>query len=410
MNPLLDWIVSVDDHVIEPPNLWVDRAASGDRDRVPHVERIDGIDTWIYEHHRTPIPGIMVCADKEPGDFDPMPVNYEDMRPGYYDSVARVADMDTDGVLAQACYPTFGRFCGQAFLETKDKDLALRCLRTYNDWLIDEWAGAVPGRQIPLMMIPLWDPVAGASEIERCADKGAKGILFSENPYRLGLPSIHDRDGYWDPVLAAANETEMPLCTHIGSSSFVPVTSPDAPMAVGSIIINLNLAAPAVDWLYSGQFQRYPNLKLMLAEGGIGWIPFVLERAHHVSTVYRYLSKISGPTENDGQVTFEYSDLAAAKFTDDPIALFHDHIFGCFIEDDFGARNLDDIGIDNVMIETDYPHSDSLWPHSIAAAHRALEGRSDEDKYKVLQGNALRVLNFTPAPYPNLEGPERVAS
>ena len=399
MDSRLDWIVSVDDHLVEPPGLWVDRASSRDRDRVPRVERVDGVDTWIYEHHATPISGIMVCAGKSDVDFDPLPVNYEDMRPPMYDSEARLEDMDVDGVLAQMCFPTFARFCGQTFLETEDKDLALRCVQIYNDWLIDEWCGVAPGRYVPVIILPLWDPVLGAAEIERCAAKGGKGILFSENPHRLGLPSIHDKKRLWDPVFAAANDTQMPLCTHIGSSSYVPATSPDAPMAIPAITLNLNLAAPVVDWLYSGNFQRFPNLKLVLSEGGIGWIPYILERASHVSKRYRYLTKLDVQVE-DGLPVINFSDENAARFTDDPTALFREHIFGCFIDDKFGAANLDAIGIDNVMIETDYPHSDSLWPHSIAAAHQALEGRSDEDKFKVLQGNATRVFNFTPAPYP----------
>ena len=153
MGERLDWLISVDDHIIEPPELWQVRVPHKYRDRAPRVERIEGYDTWLYEDLRTHVPGNMVCADKEPGDFSPLPVNYEDMRPGYYDSASRVADMNVDGVLAAACFPTFPRFCGQVFTEAKDKDLALVCLQVYNDWIIDEWAGAAPGRFIPLIVL-----------------------------------------------------------------------------------------------------------------------------------------------------------------------------------------------------------------------------------------------------------------
>jgi predicted TIM-barrel fold metal-dependent hydrolase len=301
------------------------------------------------------------------------------------------------------CFPFLPRFCGQTFLETEDKDLAFRCVKVYNDWLIDEWCGAAPGRFIPLIIIPLWDPRLAAGEIERCAEKGAKAIAFSENPYQLGLPSIHDPGRFWDPVFAAANETQMPLCTHIGSSSHVPQSSPDCPMAVPAVMTNLNLAMPTVDWLYSGHFQRFPDLKLVLSEGGIGWIPYVLERADHVSKVYRYLAHLEIKIEPGTlKPLVTQSKEPSTAFADEPIALFREHVFGCFIEDQFGADNLDAIGVDNVMIETDYPHSDSLWPNSIAEAHKALDGRSDDDKFKILQGNAMRVFNFTPAPYPSL--------
>src|SRR4029077_4264224 len=149
--------------------------------------------------------------------------------------------------------------------------------RVYNDWFIEEWCGKAPGRQIPIVTLPLWDPKLAAAEIERCASRGAKGIFFSENPYDLGTPSIHDKDGHWDPVFAAANDTGMPLLAHLGSSSRSTTTAPDAPYQVGAVLTGLNLSKFLVDWLFSGKLQRYPNLKLVMAEGGIGWIPWVLE-------------------------------------------------------------------------------------------------------------------------------------
>ena len=393
----LQWLISVDDHIIEPPNVWVDRASAADRARVPHVERIDGVDTWVYENYRTSVMGILAAAHQQPDDYSPLPVNYDELPQVYYDPTARIPDMDKDHVVAGLNFPFFPRFCGQTFSQVQDKELALKCLTAYNDYIIDEWCAAAPGRYIPMVIVPLWEPRPAVAEVHRCADKGAKAIAFSENVYPLGFPSIHS--GEWDGFFAAANETKMPLCTHIGSSSVSPNTSPDAPFGVQSVNIGLNLAHSTTDWLFSGKLQKFPDLKIVLSEGGIGWIPYLLERAEHVAAEYHYLRANNWTID---PATMRMSAVATdpAIFPESPRQLFRDHIFGCFIEDEFGVANLDYIGVENVMIETDYPHTDSLWPHSLEAAHERLEGRSDADKYKVLQGNARRVFNFEPAPYP----------
>lgn len=393
----LQWMISVDDHIIEPPNLWVDRASAADRDRVPHVERIDGVDTWIYDQARASVLGILVAAHQRPAEYSPLPVNYDEMPRAYFDPVARIPDMDEDHVIAGLNFPFFPRFCGQMFAHLGDRDLGLQCVQAYNDFVIDEWCAAAPGRYIPMVIVPLWDTRLAVEETLRCAAKGAKAIAFSENLHPLGFPSIHS--GAWDDFFAVVNETKMPLCTHIGSSSVSPTTSPDAPFGVQAVNINLNLANSTTDWLFSGKLQKYPDLKIVLAEGGIGWIPYLIERAEHVAADYQYLRANNWAVD---PATMRLSPVPTDPeiFPKSPRQLFRDHLYGCFIEDDFGAANLDSIGVDNVMIETDYPHTDSLWPNSLQAAHKALDGRSDVDKYKVLQGNARRVFNFEPAPYP----------
>src|SRR5262249_27371468 len=159
--------------------------------------------------------------------------------------------------------------------------------------------------------------------------------------------------------MAACHDTKLPLCLHIGSSSVIPETSPDAPLGVMAVMQNLNLAAPTVDWLYSGKLQQYPDLKIVLSEGGIGWIPYILDRAAHVSSTYRYMKGRRWVFDPQIFQVLPGGDDDPDLFPDDPVQLFRDHIYGCFIEDYFGAANLGFIGVDNVMVETDYPHSDS---------------------------------------------------
>jgi len=402
MDPRLNWMISVDDHVLEPKHVWESRLPSKYREAGPRLRRDEQGEAWFYEDKRSPTIGLAAVAGKKTEEFSPLPITYDDMRPGCYDPGARVEDMLRDGVLASLCFPSFPRYCGQVFSEGQDKELGLACIRAYNDWMIDEWSGSAPGRFIPMIIMPLWDPMLAATEIERTAAKGAKAIAFSENPAQLGYPSIYDRDRYWDPVLAAANDTKLPLCTHVGSSSRLPKTSDDMPMLAVIVYASVvNMIGACTDWLFSGVLQRYPDVKLCLSEGGIGWIPYVLDRCEWTLDRHRAWG-LKGEYEGDlwkgntaavGTGSSPMADI-------DPMQLFREHIYGCFITDPHGIRSLEEIGVDNVMIETDYPHSDSAWPNSLETAHNSLEGWSDEVKYKVLRGNAERVFNFTAAAPP----------
>jgi predicted TIM-barrel fold metal-dependent hydrolase len=397
----LDWLISVDDHVLEPGHVWESRLPAEYREIGPRLKTDDQGEAWFYEGKRIPTMGLQAAAGKKKPEFSPLPMTYAEMRPGCYDSVQRLGDMDQDGVLASMCFPSFPRFCGQTFYEGDDKELGLLCVKAYNDWMIEEWAGGAPGRFIPMIIIPLWDPVAAAKEVERTASLGAKAIAFSENPHPLGLPSIHDKNRYWDPLFDAAAQAGMPICTHLGSSSSLPQTSPDSPMIATLAMQPVNLSLTCIDWLFSGLFNRFPDLKLCLSEGGIGWIPYVLERCDYVVDRQGYWA---GRGEFSGDLTKGTTAVVEGAegldFSTPPSQLFRDHIYGCFIDEMHGPRSMSEIGVDNVMIETDYPHTDSSWPNSIEFAHKNLTHLSDEDKYKILRGNAERVFNFTPSEPP----------
>jgi len=345
--PSEEWLISVDDHVIEPGHVWQDRLPTAFRERGPRLKMHDGHSAWVYDGNVFAHRILHAAAGRAKEEFSPAPISYEDMRPGCYDPVERAADMDRDGVLASLCFPSFPRFCGQTFYEGNDRELAMHCVIAYNDWMIDEWSGSMPGRFIPMIILPLWDPVAGAAEIERCAAKGAKAITFPENPTPLGLPSIHSHDRFWDPVLSAANATGMPLCTHIGSSSQMPTTSQDAPMIVHISVQPVNLMLTTADWVFSGHFDRYPDLKLCLSEGGIGWIPYMLEKLDYTWDRQRHWSATGHTTLGDavagrgGQIT----ETATNSFDTPPSEIFRNHIYGCFIDEKFGVEVIDYIGV-----------------------------------------------------------------
>jgi predicted TIM-barrel fold metal-dependent hydrolase len=393
----LDWLISVDDHVLEPPGVWVDRVPAKDRDRAPHQVIEGDMEFWVYDGKRYPSSGLSAVAGKKKEEFSPEPVTYAEMRPGCYDAKARIEDMDRAGILASLCFPTVTRFCGQLFMEASDREFGFVCLQAYNDWMIEEWCGAAPGRYIPLVLIPMWDPALAAKEMERCAAKGATAFAFSENPAPLGLPTIHDKDRYWDPVMAAASDLEMVCSMHVGSSSQVPQIAPDSPFMANLAWGAVRTSGAMLSWLFSGMFTRFPGLKIALSEGEIGWMPYFLERAEQVLDKQRFWVQ-------RGVKFMEHATTDVDLNTIDIRALFRDHVFGCFIDDAHGIASIDDIGEDNIMCETDYPHSDSTWPDCIGVVKKRIGHLSPEVQYKLLRGNAERLYRFTPAEPPALVG------
>ncbi|RMH69356.1 MAG: amidohydrolase [Actinomyces sp.] len=391
-------IISVDDHVVEPPDLWTSRVPRRYLDRAPRVERDrarfsfeggvfsyekgvedgDWCDWWLYDDLVYPLPKLSAAVGFD--KLDVTPITFDQIRPGAWKQAERLADMDANGVEASICYPNvLPRFCGQAFLEREDKELAAVCVRAYNDWMIDEWcAGDGAGRLIPMTIIPLWDPEAAAAEIRRCADKGSHAISFSENPYHLGLPSVHDPSRFWDPVFAACQETETVLCMHIGSSSKMPSTSPDAPFSVSSTITFANAMGSMCDYILSGILERFPGLVIAYAEGQVGWMPYVIERMDK-------LWEERDPTTSFG-----------VQLPKRPSSYIDGRIYGCIFDDEIGLRNRDVVGMDNICFEVDYPHADTTFPHTRETFTKIVTqaGLDDEEIHKLARANAVRAFGL----------------
>jgi predicted TIM-barrel fold metal-dependent hydrolase len=397
----LDWLISVDDHVLEPPNVWVDRVAAKDRDRAPQLIVEGDSDYWLYDGKKMYGSGLSAVVGRKKEDFSPEPLPYKDMAPGCYDPIARLEDMNRAGILASLCFPSLPRFCGQLFAEASDREFGLVCLKAYNDWMIDEWCASAPGRYIPLTLIPIWDTALAVAEMERCAEKGSTAFAFSENFAPLGYPTINDANGHWEPVLRAANDLEMVACMHVGSSSTLPSIAPDSPFMANLTWGASRTSGTMLTWLFSGWFQKYPNLKIALSEGEVGWIPYFLERAEQVLDKQRHWVKKGVQFNMPGN-----SHAAAGSVIDldnfDLRQLYKDHVFGCMIEDKHGIASIEEIGEDNIMCETDYPHSDTTWPDSIHMVKRIISHLPEETQYKILRGNAERVYRFTPAEPPVL--------
>lgn len=388
-------IISVDDHVLEPPDVWTSRLPGKYADVWPRVEHrkvsnlaFNGVtytydidpdtgketDFWVYEDLQVPMRRIIAAAGYEVDEVTLEPITYEEMRPGCYDAGARLADMDLNWCEASLTFPTFPRFCGQTFLEAKDRELAELCVLAYNDWMVDDWCAGSGGRLVPLTIVPLWDPDLAAKEVERNAARGVRAVCFSEIPPHLGLPSIHT--GHWDPFFAACDETGTVVNMHIGSSSQMPATSPDAPAAVQATLSFNNAMASLGDFLFSGVLPRFPNLKLAYSESQIGWIPYALERADAVWH------------------QFQGWGYDRSRVPEPPSTYFHRQVYGCFFRDFHGMEALDRIGVDNVTFEVDYPHSDSTWPRSRQAAEDMMAGLAPEVVHKLVRQNAIDMLGL----------------
>jgi predicted TIM-barrel fold metal-dependent hydrolase len=369
-------LVSVDDHVVEPPDMFEGRLSARYAAQAPRVEtRDDGTEIWRFDGKEATNIGLNAVAGRPMEEYGIEPTSFAEIRPGCYDIHERVRDMNANGVIGSMCFPSFPNLCGQLFAKAKDPDLGLAVLRAYNDWHIEEWCGTYPGRFIPLGLPPIWDPEAMAAEIRRTSAMGCHAVSFSENPSKLKLPSFHSE--HWDPFWTACSEEGTLVCLHIGSSSSLVVTAPDAPIDVLLGLQPVNIVQAAADLLFSPVLRKFPDLRVALSEGGIGWIPYFLERMDWIYTRHHRWT---------GQ---DFGDRL-------PSQVFAEHMVTCFIDDAAGVEMRARVGLDSICWESDYPHSDSTWPESPEMLMKALDGVPDAEIAMITHTNAMRHFRFDP--------------
>ena len=340
-------IISTDDHLVEPPEMFDGRLPAKFAEQAPRViDHEGGGQAWLYDGRVNPQIGLAAVAGRPIEECSYEPVRFDEMRHGVVGRATRVCATWTStactrrSVSPRRCPASVVIGCSSA---SSDPELALAVTRATNDWHLDAWAGAHPDRFVPCQIPWLLDPEVAAEEVRRNAARGFKAISFSENPEPLGLPSIHT--GHWDPLLAACEETETVVCLHVGSSGATPTTSSDAPGdCIGVLFFGFAMFA-AVDWLYSKIPVRFPGIKLCLSEGGIGWVAGLLDRLDHVG---KYQA-IYG--------TWEGIDLT-------PREVLQRNFWFCSLEDESAFDVLEHVGEDHVTVETDYPHLDGTWPDS----------------------------------------------
>jgi predicted TIM-barrel fold metal-dependent hydrolase len=371
-------LISVDDHVIEPADMYRGHLPDRWADKAPRlVADEDGKESWVVQGERlstvTAI-GAVVGWPKEEWGFDPS--STAEMRPGCYDLDERIGDMNRNGILASMCFATFPGFSARGFHDMRDKDLALALLQAYNDWHIDELCAPRPGRFIPLALGPTWDIDALVGEVHRVAKKGCRAISMPELPFVQGMPSYHS--DWWDPFFRAVCDEGVKVCLHIGQG-FAAISQPDdAPRDNLMILATQVSMIAAQDILWGPALRRFPDLRIAWSEGGIGWLPFYLDRCDRHYVNQRWLRQDFG-----GKL---------------PSEVFREHCLACFIADPSALVVRERIGVDIIAFEADYPHSDCLWPDAPEHLLAELEGAgaTDAEIDKISWQNAARFFDWDP--------------
>ncbi|MCW2498452.1 MAG: amidohydrolase [Frankiales bacterium] len=381
-------IIDADTHVVEPPDLWTSRMSVAKwGDRVPHVRWDDKAEeeAWFSGDKRLGAAGAAAMAGWH--EYPPFhPRRFSDADPATWDPKQRLAVMDEYGIHAQLLYPNIAVFDAKTIVAMKDAELQLALIQAYNDYLT-EWSNFAPGRFVAITGLPFWDIDATVAEIDRCYQAGHKGVTFTQNPAYFGLPEMTDR--YWDPMWRAAEERGLPINYHIASGDLDPFSTghPDngkhanyAAMGVSFFLAN---AATISQIITGGICHRFPDLDFVSVESGIGWIPFALEALD-------WQWKNCGvPQEHP-----EYELL--------PSEYFARQIYGCFwFEDKSAKAAIEQLGADNFLYETDFPHPTSMSPGPATTAVRPDEYLdrtfSEVDREamgKILHGNAARIYHL----------------
>ncbi|MGE0821870.1 MAG: amidohydrolase family protein [Candidatus Binatia bacterium] len=371
-------IIDVDTHVTETPDLWTSRVPERMRDSVPRLGTdAKGRQWWFLGERRIANPGLTATAGV--GDMTKWPTSYEEMHPAAFDAKERLKYMDELGIWAMIMYPNVGGFGNQQFLKLQDPELKLTCVQAYNDWQT-EWASADSRRLLPITSTPFWDVDASVKEIRRCAAMGHKGILFTGEPQSLGQPLLGDP--HWNPLWEVACELDLPISFHIGSGNMEDGLQREKMAAYGrlatftelSVNVFLRNGVQLNDLIMSGVLARYPKIKFVSVESGIGWIPFVLEALD-----YQF---------KDNRVPEERPEFDML-----PSEYFARNVYACYwFEQTAPRRLIDKVGVDNILFETDFPHPTSIYGDEVNK--RIQGGLSDCEesvRRKILWDNAQKL-------------------
>ncbi|MDE2301161.1 MAG: amidohydrolase [Sphingomonadales bacterium] len=365
-------VISTDDHICEPPTLFDNQLSGHLLATAPKLKTDrEGKNYWQYQGYIRPSVGLNAVVGRPFEEYGMEPTSLDQLRDGCWEVHARIDDMDVNGIAASMCFGNSIGFDGQTFHKAPDKALALRHMQAYNDWHYDEWCMAYPGRFIPLGILPTWDAAATVAEIHRLATKGFRVVVMNENPTVQGLPSIHN--DYWNPVFKAIVDCDMTIACHIGSGNPAPHASMETPIEAWISTMPMSVAQGVADWLQLEELHQYPDLRIIVSEGSIGWVPYLMERADFSNWRHKAWTR---------------SRFQSIK----PSALMKRHFCHCFLWDPYGLKNLSEIGEDNVTYEVDYPHSDALWPDAAELLWQQVKGLTDAQIDKITHENAIRWL------------------
>jgi predicted TIM-barrel fold metal-dependent hydrolase len=365
-------LFSVDDHIVEPPGVWVDRAPAAWRDRVPHVVEAEGRQMWVWEGGSEATMGLNAVAGKPMETWGAEPSRFEDMIPGCYDPQERAKDLISNGILASVAFPTLPGFAGRKFQTFADKELALLCVRAWNDFILEEWCAAQPELFVPMTIAPVWDVTLAVAETERALAQGTKALCWMEDPANLGLPGYHT--DYWDPLFALCEQARLPVCMHIGGA--MPAVSLEGRVPMVEIAAAFSQAArSSVNMMVSPIPRKFPNIKLVWSEGGIGWITAAIERADRQWERHKHWTQIP------------YGDVL-------PSEVAKRNMWFCMIEEPLGLQYRHHFAVDHIVWESDYPHADTPFPNTQAACKALFERVPQEEIDMITHQNAEALFGF----------------
>ncbi len=377
-------LISVDDHLVEPPDMFDGRVAAKFADLAPKiVETEEGHEVWTFDGRIFFQVGLNAVVGRKREDWKVEPTRFDEMRPGCYDINERVRDMDINGVWASVNFPSqITGFCGSVFSRCSDPELGLAVTQAWNDWFYDEWYSPYPDRVVPMGITYLGDAQRGADEIRRNAARGFTAVTLPEQPHRIDMPSIFS--GWWTPIIEACVETGTVICLHVGSTG-VATMPPDAPRTplAATLFGQLSLSVCA-EWLWSGYPVQFPDLKIAMSEGGIGWVAMLHDRLENI-------------IDRSGYGQYFKSDLRPAE-------VLHRNFWFCTIDDPSTLSTRYTVGVDKILFETDYPHGDGTWPDSQRVFDEFFGSLPADEVAKISHENAAALFRHPLPPPGNPHG------
>ena len=369
--------ISADDHVQEHPEVWTSRMSKGKwGERIPHVEvNADGSESWVVDGRRLSLPGVAV-AGALMADRAREPTRWIDVPRMAFSAVERLKAMDIDGVDYSVLYPIVSGLAAETFGKLTDGDLELACVQAYNDWLMEEWAGVSP-RFVPQCIVPIWPMERTVAEIRRAVAKGHKGVIYPASPMELrAVPHINEPA--YDPLWSTCEELGVPLCFHSGASSKIQLRpdhsfSPGLAAAFSNVVRPVSSIAVVANFVISRVLHRFPKLKVVFAEGSLGWGAYEIEYADYQS-------------DADG--------LPSQGYPLKPSELFQRQCYFTCWYDRTSLRVRHYLGAANILWSSNFPLATSTWPNTRRNAELSFAGVPETEKRQIQWENAAKLYSL----------------
>ena len=374
-------IIDVDTHISEWEDLWTSRAPAKFKDLVPRIVDADtperrwviGEDILIRDRGAA---SALLPDGSKPRDMGFWNRTNAEVHPSSYDVRARLRMMDEQGIHAQIAYPNILGFSGQK-AQKADAALRLLSMQIFNDAMAQVQRDS--GERIfPMIMLPWWDLDESLAEAERCVEMGMRGINWNPDTHTAGLPSM--ANPYWDPLWDMCVANGLPVNFHIGASDGpmqwfgemrLPELGPNHSLASGSVLTFIGNLRVMTNILASRMLEKHPELKIVSVESGSGWVPYLLEALEYMASE------------------------VGADFATPPSEVFRRQIYTCsFFERKNFVDTVRQVGADNIMFETDFPHPACLYPDALDYLSDAIAELTEEERFKIFSGNAAKLYNI----------------